>query len=236
MIKEWWLKFKATSQCRAGKLPDYVCRYLAAVQESKLLYKPLEEIRFVVFDTETTGLDVKKDKIISIGAVAVQNGSICIGDSFETMVYQKHTGSAASVSVHEVLKAELQTGDSEKFALGRFLNFIKGDVLVAHNLWFDQQMVDNTLQQIYPLILFNHKIDTLHLAIRLEQGLIVHTEDIRMEEYSLDALCKRYDIPVSERHSAAGDALITAAILLKLLRMAKRKNIRTLKELLGHYT
>jgi DNA polymerase-3 subunit epsilon len=71
-------------------------------------------------------------------------------------------------------------------------------------------------------------LDTRDLALRLERP-----EHVKPDEYGLDALCKRYRIPVEERHTAAGDALATALLLVVLLKGLQERGVRTAGELFG---
>jgi DNA polymerase III subunit epsilon len=233
VFKSWFLQQRAEADCRAGKLPRYLCRYLEANRYSGIKNIPLAKIRFVVLDTETTGLDIKKDKIISIAAVAVRGSYIIVEDSFETLVRQKSSGEGSSVVIHGLLRNELKTGASERFAMARFLRYIQGDVLVAHNMWFDKQMLNMSLRRTHPIKLLNPTLDVLTLAIRLEQGQFYNREEVKADEYTLDALCERYGISIPERHTAAGDAFATAMVFQKLLAMARHKNILTLGDLMA---
>lgn len=99
--------------------------------------KPLSEVRFVVFDTETTGFDLKTDKIISIGAIALTAQRIEVGDSFEVLVRQEKVGDRDAVSVHGLLRKDIASGIDEKSAVTAFLDYIGNSVLVAQHAGFD---------------------------------------------------------------------------------------------------
>ncbi len=234
MLKNWYLTRKAEAACKAGKLPRYLCSYLEANRYKAFGNVPLNKVRFVVLDTETTGLDVQKDRVISIAAVAVRGGHIVVEDSFETLIRQKSSGNSASVVIHGLLRNDLRSGASERFTFARFLQYIQGDVLVAHHMWFDKQMINRALELTHPVRLLNPTLDVRTLAIRLERGLLYYNEGIKEEEYSLDALCERYGVSIPERHTAAGDAFATAMVFQKLLAKARHKQIHTLGELMGY--
>ena len=72
-------------------------------------------------------------------------------------------------------------------------------------------------------------MDTAKLAIRIEH--FQHTQSLDHSEFTLDALCDRYRIPMHDRHNAAGDALLTALLFLKLLTKLRKRGIQTLKDL-----
>ena len=95
----------------------------------------VDRVRFVVLDTETTGLNPRTDRIISIGAVAVQNGEILIEDSFEALLKVTHNTSA--VTVHGVTRDESLRGMEEPEAVELFLDYLKDGVIVGHHIGHD---------------------------------------------------------------------------------------------------
>lgn len=192
---------------------------------------PIDQVRFVVFDTETTGLDPTSDSVLSIGAVAVKGGVIDVKDSFECVVHQAHV-SRDSISVHGLTPGRVQAGLPEKEAIQKFIHFIQGSVLVAHHAGFDRAVINNSIRKHFHAKLLNKTLDTANFSIRLEK--FGHDpESIRREEYSLDALCRRYQITTHDRHTAPGDSFITAQLFQKLLRLAEKRGIRTLGDLVG---
>jgi DNA polymerase-3 subunit epsilon len=73
----------------------------------------------------------------------------------------------------------------------------------------------------------NSCIDTMNLAIRLDHGLLVDRNRINLKDYTLDSLCHRFNIKMDDRHTAGGDAFLTANLFLKLLKLASKKGINT---------
>lgn len=217
-------------KCAKGELPSFVCDYLS-LNTSKKNKTPIREARFVVFDTETTGFDYKKDHIINIGAVALRGQEIWIEDSIELMVRQDSAGGSEAVSVHQIVRSELHQGLEEEEALRVFLDYIKGDILVAHYAEFDIKMMSALFKNHFGLSILNPYIDTIQLAQRIELGKY-HNSPIKQGEYTLDALCNRYQIKITARHKAAGDALATARLFQVLLHQALNKGINRVQQLL----
>ncbi len=190
---------------------------------------PLEAVRFVVWDTETTGLDTKQDQLLSIGAVAVQGGAIQVADRFECLVHQEYQPTQEAISIHGILP-QLESGSlEEKKALEAFVQFIGPHVLVGHHLQFDLLMVNTLFKDWLGGKLYNRHVDTEMLARR------VHPPNAYGEgggRYSLDALCERYRIRPHDRHTAAGDAYLTAVLFLKLRDRLKRRGASTLRHLI----
>ena len=192
----------------------------------------LDQIRFVVFDTETTGLDPKTDSIISIGAVCIEAGRIKINDSLEVFVKQSSAGNQESIPIHGLIGTDLTNGLTEREAIETFLNFSQQSILVAHNTFFDMAMLNSLTQSLYGTKVQNPAIDTFQLASRLE-GTQQLKDHFKGSDYTLEALCKRYQIPQDNKHNAAGDAFATAILFCKLYQKALARGIDTIGDLLG---
>jgi DNA polymerase-3 subunit epsilon len=189
----------------------------------------LEEIRFVVFDTETTGLDHKNDRILSIGAVMVQAGNIDLSKTFELYLQQNEVTGKESIPIHGILPSRGQEGVPETEALGAFLDYVGDAVLVGQHVGFDLAIVNESLNRHGAGRLRNRHLDTMNLALRVEH--VLKTRFYRPEDYSLDALCDRFGIEASDRHTATGDAFITALLLLKFLHRLKQRGVKNLADL-----
>ncbi|NJL11914.1 MAG: 3'-5' exonuclease [Microscillaceae bacterium] len=226
----FWFGNRAQALCKKGELPDFVCEYLQK-NKSGSTRQNIAEARLVVFDTETTGLNWKQDRVISIGAIALRAGRIEVEDSLEVLLHNESSGNKESIPVHQILSRELRDGLSEAEALRFFLDYVGNSVLVAHFIEFDRQIMSQMMLRHFGLPLQNPCLDTIQLAKRLEQGFQAR-HDQQPGLYNLDALCARYQIPISVRHNAAGDALATARLLQILLRKAQKRGIHTLRDLL----
>ena len=221
----------AQLRCRRGVLPEAVCRYVAGIGSREGASTSLQKARFVVFDTETTGFDVQNDRVISIGAVALEGSAITIADSFEVLVRQHGVGEKESVSVHGLLKKDIASGVSEREAVSSFLDYIGNSVLIAQHASFDIAMLNRLLWEMFRSRLFNGVVDTASLAKRLEKGPY-HNLAHQAGEYRLDQLCQRYGIRLHDRHTSAGDAYLTAQLLQRLLAKGQKAGITTVGSLL----
>ncbi len=213
-----------------GRYPDWINAYVAAQTPLAVQRQTIGEARFVVFDTETTGLDPHKDKIISVGAVCLQGWTVRVADTFEVYVRQAVMGERDAVLVHGLLQRDLADGLDEVDLLRQWLGYAGGDVLVGHHVWFDREIMSHTMRARGYCPLLNRCLDTLHLARRLETNR-AQVEEVKPGDYTLEALCQRYHVPVYARHTAAGDAMMTALLLAKLLRRAQDRGLRTVGDL-----
>ncbi len=193
------------------------------------LETPIGQVRFVVLDSETTGLNPRKDRIVSIGAIAVVNHEILLEDSFEALLKVEYNSSA--VTVHGVTRDESREGLDEPVALERFLAWLGDGVIVGHHIGHDVETFNAGYERHFGFRMQNFSLDTMALTLHLERdGAFAGREAIR--EFSLDALCTMFDIIPHDRHTAAGDAFMTALVFQRLLRLAVRHKRTTLVQLL----
>lgn len=219
----------------AKSWPEALRHYMA--NKSRLPRStPLSEVRFVVFDSETSGLDLAKNRLLSIAGVAMAGSEVQLDDTFEAMVAQTDVGGADAAVIHGLISNDLAGGLPEHEAAARFLDFAGDSVLVAHHAAFDMHMLRKAIAAYRGAKVWNPSVDTALLAKRVEVGPMTSNQargaDQR-ESYQLDSLVKRYGIEVAERHTAAGDALATALLFQRLLKKAEHRGIHTLGELLA---
>lgn len=209
------------------KYPDYWVAYLEHFKTHQI--SDLNATRFVVFDTETTGLDTKHDRILSIGTVAIIGNTIKVSDSFECYLKQDLFNSE-TVKIHGLLKEGHLLKLNERDAIIQFLAHIKNAVLVAHHAHFDVTMINQALKRLDLPKLKNKVLDTGHLFQKTKQ-------DLSKTHFSLDELSMRFNIPQHDRHTASGDAYITALLFVKLIAVLKKsKPLLTLDDVLRQHT
>lgn len=184
--------------------PPFWKTYLSYFEEKN------NERRYVVFDSETTGLDTHNDRILSIGAVAIIGNQIVVNDYFQVLISQE-IFNAATVPIHGILKEGNLPKISEQEAVIHFLNFIKNATLVGHHIAFDIEMINEALDRMDAGRLKNQYMDT---DIMYQKWKHFPEE----QHTSLDELCSVFNIRKTDRHTATGDAYITALLFLKLKR------------------
>ena len=189
------------------------------------IFGTINTTRFVVLDTETTGFDFEKDRILCIGAIVLQNSTIAIQDSFEVYIEQEHYNQATA-QIHGILKDFVLDRPNEKEALEQFLVFLGDSIIVAHHTSFDVMMINKALERNGLPELKNPSLDT---AILYKKTLINSYLLEHKERYSLDDLADKFDISKKDRHTAMGDAYITAIAFLKILKKLREKGEVTWK-------
>jgi DNA polymerase-3 subunit epsilon len=200
--------------------PDFWNDYLECF-DNKKKDEAIPYTRFIAFDTETTGFDTKGDRILSIGAVSFVNKTIEVNKSLELYLEQA-VFKPETVEIHGLMKTGTREKVSELEAIKLFLSYIKNDILIAHHANFDRNMINEMLLRHGLGALKNKFIDTGVLFKKSKH--IIYQDSLK--PHSLDDLAKELNVPTVDRHTATGDALITALIFLKILgRLDKRKHL-----------
>jgi DNA polymerase-3 subunit epsilon len=172
-----------------------------------------------VFDTETTGLNPSEgDEIIQIGATRIVNGKLRRQECFEQLVDPQRDIPAASIPIHGIEPQMVVGQPTIDKVLPAFHAFAHDTVLVAHNAAFDMRFLQ--LKEARTGIVFDQPVlDTLLLSA------LVHPQQ---ESHRLEAIAERFDVPVLGRHTALGDAMVTAEVFVKLIPLLAEKGIHTL--------
>ena len=192
-------------------------------QSGELDQRPLSELVYTVFDTETTGLNPSEgDEIISIGAVRIVNGRLLRQEVFEQLIDARRPMSDESVKIHGISASMLAGQPGIEAVLPAFYRFAEDTVLVAHNAAFDMRFLQ--LKEAATGIKFIQPVlDTLLLSAAARPN-----DD--QAQHNLESLAARLGIPVVGRHTALGDAMVTGEILLKLIPLLAERGIVSLME------
>ena len=181
-----------------GNYPEFYRTYLSKFDKKSK--------RFVVLSIETSGLDKKIDHILSIGAIAVINSNILIGDSFEISFVKN-----VQINHDNIKEVQYEKKVSESVipaAMQSFLEYIENAVLVGHRVAFDVDILNEYLEKLKCGKLKNEALDVEVMYKKLK--------DINDKQFPLDDLLKKFKIEKSERYSASEDAFSIALLFLKL--------------------
>ncbi len=198
---------------------------LSKERNAGVLESRLEDLTYVVFDTETTGLTPSTDEIVQIAAVRIVNGRRVRREVFDTLVDPQRPIPQSSTEVHGITADMVKGAPTITQAGKAFHDFARGAVLVAHNAPFDMEFLRRHEKSIG--VRFDHPVlDTVLLSA------VVYGQ---LEQHSLDALTARLGITIPEeaRHTAIGDTVATADAFLKLLPMLHARGLTRFGDVLG---
>lgn len=185
--------------------------------------RPLAELAYTVFDTETTGLSPSDgDEIIAIGAVRIVNGRLLRQECFDRLIKPRRPVRRESQEVHGISMHMLAGQPEVEQVLPLFARFAEDTVLVAHNAAFDMRFLE--VAQARSGVAFGHPVlDTLMLSAVVHPG---HPDS----EHRLERIAARLGVEVTGRHTALGDAMTTGEIFLRLVPLLAERGIRTLAD------
>jgi DNA polymerase-3 subunit epsilon len=201
--------------------PEYYDFDLFQMSEShhSLDDRPLKSLSYTVFDTETTGLNPSQgDEIIQIGAARIVNGRLLRQDAFEQLIDPARSIPAASIPIHGITPAMVKGQPRIGQVLPTFHAYAHDTVLVAHNAAFDMKFLQ--LKEASTGLRFDQPVlDTLLLSA------VIHPHQ---ESHRLEAIAERMNITVLGRHTALGDAMVTAEVFLRMVPLLAEMGIHTL--------
>lgn len=179
----------------------------------------LTELTYTVFDTETTGLNPSQgDEIIQIGAARLVNNKLLRQECFEQLVDPKRPIPPATIPIHGIQPEMVVGQPTIDQVLPAFHAFAQDTVLVAHNAAFDMRFLQ--LKEGSTGVVFDQPVlDTLLLSA------VIHPNQ---DSHRLEAIAERFNVTVIGRHTAMGDAIVTAEVFLKLIPLLAEKGIHTL--------
>jgi DNA polymerase-3 subunit epsilon len=182
---------------------------------------PVDATRWVVVDCETSGLDIARDRLLSVGAVAVREGRVELADAFEARVRQDRPSAPENIVIHGIGgDAQVLQGRELDLVVGEFTGYLDDGVPVAFHAAFDAGILRR--HGVKPRAPW---LDLAGLAPALYPAL-------GRKDSSLDHWLAAFGIPAQARHDALGDAFATAQLLLVLLNEAKRQRLDTVEALM----
>jgi len=189
---------------------------------------PGNAARYVVVDVETTGLNIIKDQLISIGAIAVTNGRIVLADSLEVVLQQGQASEKENILIHGITGTSQRGGEPPADALLSFLEYIGKDPLIAFHVAFDNTMISKAIRKHLGFNFEHGWADLAHIAPALYPELTYNCR-------SLDQWIAYFGIINFARHSALADALATAELLLALRPCMARQQIDNFHQMRNTY-
>ena len=200
----------ATQQRRLAQLP----------KPAPLSEGALRSQRWVVVDLETSGLNLNRDQVLSIGAVVIEDGAVDFSQLFERTLQRPETKLSPSVLIHGLGPSAIAAGSDPVEALLDFMEYVGDSPLLAFHAPFDQHMLSRALKDSLGYRLTHPFLDVADIAPLL-------CPEAPLREAGLDDWIKHFHLEVGERHHASADALATAELMLILFSRARQQQIDT---------
>ena len=200
---------------------------LSLEQQERLLRLPLSaglsdtslrKQRWVVVDLETSGLNLNRDQVLSIGAMVIEDGAIDLGQAFERTLLRVNNPLNPSVLLHGLGPSAIAAGCDPADALLDFMTFVGDSPLLAFHAPFDQHMLGRALKDSLGYRLQHPFMDVAALAPML-------CPQVNVREAGLDYWINHFNLQVEDRHNASADALATAELALILFSRARAQYI-----------
>jgi DNA polymerase III subunit epsilon len=218
-----------------NKISNWLDRILPGRQKPAFVGqdRALTSVRYVVVDTELTSLDRRSNRILSIGAIAMEGPSIRIGEQFYSITNPGVTVPVETILIHGLRPVDVLEGVAPHQAINEFLRFARGAVLVGHFLSIDLAALKKENNGDADLFA-NPAIDTYRVQrwLDLRRNAYKGDRGHQMESVDLASLAGRYGIEMREAHHALYDALITAELWQRLIFELKIEGLQTLRHAL----
>jgi len=195
------------------------------VERADQLQADLADLDYVVFDTETTGMQLSQgDKAISISGIRIRRGRIQNADYFHSLINPGRSIPHESIQFHHIEDHMVADAPTIHQVYPQFVEFVGDSILVAHNAAFDKKCLELAAAETGLPLIINPILDTLMLSYGIHEGAKGH---------SLDAIAERMGIIIEGRHTSLGDARATAHAFLGFLALLPGRGVRTLAEAKG---
>ena len=208
---------------------EIISTWSGSITKSTLIKK----CPFVVLDTELSGLDPRKDFMISIGAVKMTGGTINLSKEFYQMISPEGDLTKKNIEIHGLTPDELKGQMGMDEVLADCMDFIKDSIIVGHFINIDVKFINKELKRRYNIKLANPAVDTHTLHEWLFENSKGFNKNYRGGSVKTDlfSIAHRYGIPIDSAHNALSDAYITAQLFQKFLYFLHADGVETVDEL-----
>ena len=194
----------------------------------------LSSCSYVVFDTELTGLNARKDEIISIGAVRIRDLQIDLRETFHNYIRPRNLDHTQATLIHKITPQQLEAAPPLEDILPMFLGFIENDLLVGHCVQIDTTFLNKATKALFKGTVANPRLDTMRMAQIYKRKFLGDYDDAQPSgdgRYNLQKLSVELNLPFFEAHDALEDALQTAYLFIFLVKKLESIGVTTLREM-----
>ncbi len=192
----------------------------------------IDKVGYTVIDTELTGLDERKDSVVSIGALKMTGGTIDLEHIFNRLVNPRTKLSAESVVIHGITPSEVEEKPGIGSVLAEFIRFCGNDVIVGHCVSIDLTFINKEMKRALGFTMRNLALDTSAIYEWIRKKFPARTFPSLFSDSGLYDVAKYFGIPVNGAHNAAMDAFITAQVFQRFIPMLVEGGVTTIGDLL----
>ena len=175
---------------------------------------------YVCLDCETSGLNPKKDEILSIGAVHIKENKILMRKTFNIFLKPSKNINPESIKIHHIRPIDLENGINPQEAIYQLLEFIGSRPIVGYYIKFDVAIISRYTKEFIGIKLPNETIEVSSIYYKIRK----RSTDYEFIDLRFDTILKNLDIPSLGKHDALNDAIMTAMMFLKLNYLSPNKN------------
>lgn len=187
---------------------------ISKLKDSQFLYlfdaEPKDE--YVCLDCETTGLNPRKDEILSIGAVIIKENKVLMSKTLNIFVKPSINVTEESIKIHQIRPVDLENAVSPKEAIYELLEFMGNRPVVGYYIQFDMAMINKYVKKLLGIKLPNRTIEVSSMYYKTRPK----NSEYQFIDLKFDTIMKTLNIPELGKHDALNDAIMTSMIFLKL--------------------
>ncbi|MCP4991244.1 MAG: DNA polymerase III subunit epsilon [Colwellia sp.] len=224
----WLVGYEAKRKSLLKKAPEGPLRdYLSVPLPA--LNTPIDKVKILAVDFETTGLDARQDKLLSVGFVTLKQHQISLKSSYHQIVKTKAQLEESNVIIHHITDSQKEKGQALAMVVEALLKALSGSVMLVHFARIEKQFLTQACLELYGMAPVFPIIDTLALAKRrLDKRDVAYDPS----ELRLTNLRHKLKLPEHHAHNALNDAIATAELFMAQMSKANKDGKITLQDVL----
>jgi len=227
-LLSWLVGYESKRKQLLKKAPEGALRDFLSVPLPDL-QTPIDKVNILAVDFETTGLDAKQDKLLSVGFVALKQQQISLNSSYHQIIKTKEQLQESNVIIHHITDSQKEQGKALATVVETLLQALAGKVMLVHFARIEKQFLTQACLELYGMAPVFPMIDTLALAKRrLDKRDVAYDPS----ELRLTNLRQNFKLPDHHAHNALNDAIATAELFMAQMSKANKDGKVILKDVL----
>lgn len=224
----WLIGYEAKRKQLLKKAPEGALRDFLSVPLPDI-DTPIDNMEILSVDFETTGLDAKQDKLLSVGFITLKKKEMSLKTSYHQIIKTKAQLEESNVIIHHITDSQKERGQALKIVVETLLKALAGKVMLVHFARIEKQFLTEACYELYGMAPVFPMIDTLVLAKRrLDKRDVAYDPS----ELRLSNLRHKFKLPEHHAHNALNDAIATAELFMAQMSRKNKDGKTTLKEVL----